>query len=90
MAEIKSDPYILDSDSSNWKHNDDPKKFSNLRVKLDYKILLLNNPILREELRSIHELKNLSIFRQPVGTNFRVKKEEWEIISKLIKERLQV
>ena len=50
---------------------------------------IVNNPIFREELKSIEELQDMFIFRQPQGTNFSVTQEEWKVISDLIKKRLQ-
>lgn len=89
LAEITTNPEYMNSSSKFWMSEDDVKKeMKNLRVKLNYKILLVNNPILREELKSIPELKDMFIFRQPQGTNFPVRQEEWQVISKLIKDRL--
>lgn len=89
IADIISNPeYLYDSEASTkyWLSKED-RRHKRLRVKIKYKLKLINNPIMKEELRSIAELKNLSIFRQPQGTNFPVTDDEWEIISNLIKER---
>ena len=91
LAEITTNPEYIESSSKFWMSEDDVKKeISNLRVKLNYKVLLVNNPVLREELKSIPELKDMFIFRQPQGTNFPVTQNEWQVISQLIKERLDV
>lgn len=89
VADIITNPEYMGSSSKYWIADNDIKKESkNLRVKLSYKILLLNNPILREELKSVQKLGKMHIFRQPQGTNFSVRQSEWGIISKIIKERL--
>ena len=76
--------WIIGSDEANEtkeKHKEE------LRVMLNYKIRLLNNPILKEEIKGIPELKNMLILRNAIGTNFPVQTHEWEIISKLVQER---
>ena len=40
-----------------------------LRVTLNYKIRLLNNPILKEEIKGIPELKNMLILRNAIEQN---------------------
>ena len=91
VAEIISNPEYLKSTSKFWISEDDIKKEqSNLRVRLRYKLLFVNNPIFREELKSMEKLKDMFIFRQPQGTNFPVTQDEWKVISDLIKERLNV
>lgn len=69
-------------------HSDEDKNEIKFRVKLKYKLKLPNNPIFREELKNIPQLKNMSIFKQPQGTNFKVTENEWSIISDLIKKRI--
>jgi hypothetical protein len=89
IADIITNPEYMQSSSKYWiSYTNEKKELRNLRVKLNYKMLFLNNPILREELKSIPELKGMHIFRQPQGTNFSVSRDEWKVISKLIKERL--
>ena len=89
VADVTSDPeYMYDSEASTryWLSDEDRSQ-KKLRVKIKYRLKLLNNPVLRQELKNIHELQNLSIFKQPQGTNFLVSNDEWEIISELIKAR---
>jgi hypothetical protein len=69
-----------------WVYDID-KSQARLRVKYKYRLKLVNNPIMREELKSIPELQNMNIFKQPQGTNFRVTSEEWEVILDLLKKR---
>jgi hypothetical protein len=52
------------------------------RALVKYERKLLENPLLKEYLQWDFELKNLSIFRRPMGTNFRVTPQEWEALSK--------
>ncbi|MDY6985649.1 MAG: endonuclease NucS [Candidatus Thermoplasmatota archaeon] len=90
VAEITSNPEYMKSTSKFWISEDDFKKQqNNLWVRLKYKLIFANNPIFREELKSIDELKNMLIFKQPQGTNFPVTQEEWRVISDLIKKRIQ-
>jgi predicted RNA-binding protein with PUA-like domain len=92
LAEIMNSPEFMEEPKISTKYwmSDDDKEQIRLRVKLKYTLKLLNNPILREELKSIPELKDMAIFRQPQGTNFPVTQDEWKVISDLIKERLNV
>lgn len=91
VTDIMSNPeYMYDSPESTkyWLSEEDQSK-KKLRVRYKYKLKLINNPILKEELKNIPELKNLAIFRQPQGTNFPVSTKEWHVISSLIKKRFQ-
>jgi len=92
LAEIMNSPEFMEEPEISTKYwmSDEDKEQIRLRVKLKYTLKLLNNPILREELKSIPELKDMAIFRQPQGTNFPVTQDEWKVISDLIKERLNV
>lgn len=89
IADIVSDPeFMIDSEESTkyWLSYED-KSQRRLRVKIKYTMKMINNPIMKEELRKIKELRNLSIFKQPQGTNFPVSDKEWEIISGLVQQR---
>ena len=86
VAEITSNPEILvasEKEEKYWIDSDDKNK-ERLRVKMELKINLLNNPITKEEIRKTAGLESLSIFRQSQGTNFRVTENEWKIIKKKI------
>jgi hypothetical protein len=89
VGDITSNPeFIVDSPISTkyWVYAED-KSQVRLRVKYKYRLKLVNNPIMREELKNIPELQNMDIFKQPQGTNFRVTSEEWDIILNLLKKR---
>jgi len=89
VGDITSNPeFMVDSPISTkyWVYDAD-KSQVRLRVKYKYKLKLVNNPIMKEELKSIPELQNMEIFRQPQGTNKRVTSDEWEIILDLLKKR---
>ena len=89
VGDVTSDPeFMVDSPASTkyWVYDAD-KSQARLRVKYKYRLKLVNNPIMRAELKSIPELQNMEIFRQPQGTNFRVTNEEWETILDLFKKR---
>ena len=89
VADVVSDPdYMVDSEASTkyWTSEADRSQ-KRLRVRIRYRLKLINNPIMKDELRNIPELKNMAIFKQPQGTNFPVSNDEWEMISGLIQER---
>lgn len=82
VCEVVSDPgFMVDSlgEEKYWTNKED-KGISRLRVKIRIIKKLINNPILREELKSIEGLSNLSILKFSQGTNFPVSRNEWEII----------
>ena len=90
VAEIASDPSIMGespAEEKYWLSNED-KGLEKLRVVLINKIVLINSPVFRNELKAIEELKNLSILRLPQGTNFPVSSAEWYIIKKLIDNKI--
>jgi len=92
IVEIISNPeYMVDSEDStkHWKSDED-KSQKRLRVRIKYKLKLLRDKALRkDELKSIPDLKNLSILSRWRGTNFPVCKEEWFIISDLIRKKFK-
>jgi len=91
IIEIMSDPeYMKDSDyiSSKYWVDEGHKDKIKWRVKFSYKINLINNPIMKIELKNIPELQNMAIFKFAQGTNFPITPEEWEILSNLIKKKL--
>lgn len=93
LVEIISDPeYMVDSEDStkHWKSDED-KRQKALRVRIKFKLKLLHDKALRkDELKSVLELKNnLSILRRWRGTNFPVSKEEWLVISDLIRKKFE-
>ena len=90
LAEIMNNPEFMEEPELSTKYwlSDDDKKQIRLRVRLRYTLKLLNNPILRYELKSVPELKDMFIFKQPQGTNFPVTQNEWGTLSQLIKGHL--
>lgn len=90
VGEITSNPELLtdsEAESKYWISEGD-KERKRLRVKFVYKTKLVDNPLLRQEIQDVSELKNLSILKQPQGTNFPVTEKEWNIISELIQGKL--
>jgi len=89
ISDVVTDPDFMaeSKEVAKFWHSDDDKNEIRLRVKWKYTLKFPNNPIFREELKNIPQLKNMSIFRQPQGTNFNVTENEWSIISDLIKKR---
>ena len=90
IAEVISDPQIIadfPAEEKYWVNEKDRGKIQ-LKVIIKIEINLENNPILREELKNVEELKNLSILKFWEGTNFPVSNEEWMVIQDLIKDRI--
>lgn len=89
IAEITSDPsFMVDppEEEKYWTNEKDKGK-SRLRVKIKIIKKLINNPLLREELKGTVGLNSLSILRFSQGTNFPVSRNEWEIIKSKIENR---
>lgn len=89
VAEIQTDPMFMEFNPEELDYwVEKPSEYKErLRVGITITKKLLNNPVLREELKKIPELKNLSIFRFHQGTNFPVTDAEWLVIKKFIEER---
>ncbi len=91
VIEVVDNPETINDSnfiSSKYWVDENRKNRETLRVKFIYKINLIDNPIMKEEIKKISELSNLSILKFSQGTNFLVKEEEWKIISELIEKRL--
>jgi len=90
ISDVVTNPdYMGESEEvAKFWHSEDDRNQIRLRVKLQYRLKLLNNPMLRHELKNIPQLKNMSIFKQPQGINFPVTESEWSILSDLIKKRI--
>jgi predicted RNA-binding protein with PUA-like domain len=88
LVDVISDPQMLRESEQSAKYwlDDFDRGQLRLRVKILRKSVL-TNPILKDELKHIPELKNMEIFRQPQGTNKRVTNEEWNHILPLLKKR---
>jgi predicted RNA-binding protein with PUA-like domain len=86
IASIESDPALMLEPPSEEKYwmNDEDKGAERRRVKLTNRVVLLNHPVYRQELKSNEALRNLSIFRNAQGTNFPVTVDEWNVIRGLI------
>lgn len=87
ITQIITDPYIteeLPDDSRYWIDETKKKEGPRLRVKMKIENRLSSRPLFRSKLKEIEGLENLSILKQPQGTNFPVTDEEWEIISSII------
>ena len=80
LAEITSEPYpkTTSQDDSLWKKADK----SELKADIEITHNLFNAPILKEEIVSIQELKNLKVGNQ--GTNFSATEEEYSSLLELV------
>jgi hypothetical protein len=89
VIEVISNPQMMvdSEESTKYWTNESDKRQMMLRIKYRYKLKLINNPILRVELKNIPELKNMSILRFAQGTNFKVSNSEWQAILQLLKQR---
>ncbi|MCW4017620.1 MAG: EVE domain-containing protein [Candidatus Bathyarchaeota archaeon] len=87
--DITSNPEMLKDSEESTKYwvNESEKRQVKLRVKNKIKLKLINNPIRKEELKNIPELQNMTIFKMPRGTNFKVTDSEWQAILTLLKSR---
>jgi predicted RNA-binding protein with PUA-like domain len=91
VVDVTSNPQMMyDSEQSTkyWLSESDQKQMM-LRVKIRYKLKLINNPILKQELKNEPELQNMEIFRRPIGTNFKVTNNEWQTILQMLKKRFE-
>jgi hypothetical protein len=85
LGRIETDPAVVsepEEEKKYWLESDTmPDK---LRVRITVLRRLTNKPLLRAELKAVQVLSNLSILRQPTGTNFPVRSYEWELIVSLL------
>jgi hypothetical protein len=91
IAEIASSPAIMSEtpvEDRYWVDNEDRGK-KQLRVELINKIVLINRPVFRHELRAIEALKDMRILRVAQGTNFPIAPSEWIVIKGLINTRIK-
>jgi hypothetical protein len=89
VTEIVSDPNVMEEPEAEKKYWTDSadKEGAKLRVKMKIVRNLLNSPISKETIINTNGLSNLSVLRQPQGTNFVVGADEWAIINRLINEK---
>lgn len=88
LTEIVTDPRFLEEPEAEKKYWTDSadKEGSSLRVKMKIINNMLNKPLLKETIRNTKGLQNMSILKQPRGTNFNVTSDEWHIIKELIEK----
>lgn len=86
LADITSNPKFSEIPVNSEKYWHDQKLKENSKLRAEIRIVknLVDNPVLKIQLKRIPELKELSILNFFQKTNFPVKKFEWEIIRKLI------
>lgn len=88
ITRILTNPGIMEESEAEkkyWTYTAD-KEGERLRVKMRIVKNLLYKPLTKETIRNIEGLRNMSILKQPRGTNFRVKTDEWNIIKGLLQE----
>lgn len=81
LATVISEPDLLEGDSSELQFAIDAEKFSGKNMAVYIQIeKILPTVLERTSLRSVPQLRNLSILRAPQGTNFLVTRDEARII----------
>ena len=89
VVDVLSYPQMMydpEESAKYWVNESDKGQFRR-RVKIRYKLKLNNDPLMRQELKNIPELKRMEIFVNARGTNFKVTNDEWKTILKLLKNR---
>jgi 5-methylcytosine-specific restriction protein B len=69
-------------DRADWEPTEAPPESRAIRYRLEH--ILLDRPVLRRDLINHPVLKDLSVIRQPQGTNFPVTEQQWEALRPLI------
>jgi hypothetical protein len=89
VADIASNPAIIGETPAEAKYwvDDKDRGIESLGVLLENRVVLINEPIYRDELKQIAILKRLSILNMARGTNFPVAADEWQAIKALINTR---
>lgn len=82
LGTVTSDPEIQQDSSIGMKYWTSPQegKRPKARVWVRYSRVLLDRPLLKVYLEADPALWQLSILRQPRGTNFSVRDEEWQAL----------
>lgn len=87
IVDIMSNPQMM-YDSGESTSESDQNQLRR-RVKIHYKLKLVNYPLLKEELKRIPALQGMEILKIPRGTNFMVTREEWKAIVGVLESRKQ-
>lgn len=90
VGRIISNPFMEKGtieDTKYWVNWNGGEIKEELSVKMNITDNLVNNPILRETLKNINGLENLSILKFSQATNFHVTEKEWHIIKAIIESR---
>jgi hypothetical protein len=90
VGTIISNPQVMSELPESGKYwidkTDRGKKI--LRVLIRYKLKLkLTNALFSKDLKKIPELRDMQIFKQSQGTNFRVGPSQWQVIKELLKRK---
>jgi 5-methylcytosine-specific restriction protein B len=64
-----------------WEPENAPPESTTINYRLDH---ILDHPVLRRDLLNHPALKDLSVIRQPQGTNFPVTEQQWKVLCPLI------
>lgn len=88
VTEVISDPQMMPDFPEEEKYwmNEADKGVKTLKVNIEIKNDMTNAPLFRKKIKTIPELKNLSILKFFQGTNFPVTQEEWSVIKDKINE----
>ena len=86
-ASIIEAPGLIEEDAADkkfWVKNNTNSNRVKTRCILTIEQKFLTNPLLKTKLLEYTSLKNLSIIRNPMGTNFKVTSDEWNFIKQLL------
>lgn len=87
VTRILSNPYFQPETETERKYwMSDAEDRTELRVKMKLVTNLSANPLTRDEIKSINGMQDLSIIRNPRGTNFKVSYDEWILIGELVEK----
>jgi predicted RNA-binding protein with PUA-like domain len=89
VFDITSEPQMMVDSEQSAKYWMDEKDKGQLRrrVKIRYRLRLINNPIFKEELKKMPELENMAVFKFTQATNYPVTNDEWQEILGMLKKR---
>jgi predicted RNA-binding protein with PUA-like domain len=90
IGEILNNPMMMKDTEAEKKYyliDSDEGDLLRLMVKIKIVTKLIDNPILKTQIKEIRELQNLSILKMWRGTNFPVTADEWNQIKKILENR---
>jgi len=93
VGSVASDPAVMDPDPWEEVKNYYTTEYArecpdvltpSVRALVTYSKKMIDDPLLKDDLKHHPTLKNLSVIKQPQGTNFKVTTEQWLALKKLL------